>query len=214
MEQNEYSSSTELAKNQDLISPQIQTVEVPKKEKKDKKKKKKDEAKSTSTMFRNLMANHLQINGLADRKAGLLLHVNAIIISIMTSFMVHEFATNPKLLLPTCLLISVCLLTITFALLSTRPHVKPPTKVLPTDDSQKIDLLFFGDYTRLSVEEYKTAMKAMMITESHLQDKMIENIYAQGKVIVKKYRLLKTAYTIFMIGFPIAVVTFLIALRS
>ena len=190
MDQNEYASSTELTKNQDLISPQIQTLELPDTEKKDKKKKK-DSAKSTSTMFRNLMANHLQINGLADRKAGLLVHVNAIIISIMTSFLVHEFASNPKLLIPTCLLIAVCLLTITFSLLSTRPHVKPPTKILPTDDSQTMDLLFFGDYTRLSVDAYKSAIKTMILTESHLQDKMIENIYAQGKVIVKKYRLLR-----------------------
>ena len=193
---------------------QNEPIEPLKKEKKDKKEKKnkKEGAKTVSTMFRNLMSNHLQISALADRKAGLLVSINALIISIMTSFLVHEFAANPKLLIPTCLLVAICLLTITFALLCTRPNVKPLSKKPQSDDFQKIDLLFFGDYTQLSVEDYKTAMKEMMANDVQLHDKMIENIYAQGTIIKKKYRLLKIAYTIFIIGFPIAVVSYLITL--
>ena len=163
-------------------------------------------------MFRNLMSNHLQISALADRKAGLLVSINALIISIMTSFLVHEFSANPSLLIPTCLLVAVCLLTITFALLSTRPTVKPLRKNLEQDNNPKIDLLFFGDYVQLTVEQYKTAVKEMMANESHIHDTMIENIYAQGTIIKKKYGLLKIAYTIFIFGFPVAVISYLITL--
>jgi hypothetical protein len=177
-----------------------------------KKEKKKKLAKTAGTMFRNTMANHLQLSAMADRKAGLLVSINAIIISIMTSFLVHELTSNPKLLVPTCLLIAVCLFTITFALLSTRPNVTPLSKKMLFGNNPNIDLLFFGDYTQLSIDDYKTAMKNMITNDAQMHDKMIENIYAQGKVMQRKYYLLKIAYTIFMVGFPAAIVFYLVAL--
>ena len=177
-----------------------------------KKEKKRKVARTASTMFRNAMANHLQLSALADRKAGLLVSINSIIISIMTSFLVHEFATNPKLLLPASALLIVCLLTITYALLSTLPNVKPTNHDNEMNTLAKTDLLFFGDYTQLSVHDYKSAMNDILLNDAVLHDKMIENIYAQGKVIQRKYRLLRTAYLIFMIGFPIAIIVFFLFL--
>ena len=186
--------------------------EEPEDSKKKDKKEKKEGAKTIGTMFRNLMSNHLQISALADRKAGLLVSINALIISIMTSFLVHEFATNPRLLIPTILLVSVCLLTITFSLLATRPTVKPHSFESNDVENSKLDLLFFGDYTQLSVEDYKLAMKKLMANEGGLEEKMLENIYAQGTIIKKKYRLLSVAYSIFIVGFPLAVISYLIIL--
>lgn len=45
-----------------------------------------------------------------------------------------------------------------------------------------------------------------------LYDSMIDNIYSQGKVLTKKYRLLKIAYTIFMYGFAIVLIGYAVAL--
>lgn len=174
---------------------------------KPKKTKKKKPSRSVETMFRSTMSNHIRLSEMADRKAGLMVSVNSIILTIMTSFMVHEFGTKPNLLLPTCVLIIVCLLTITFALLSTKPSVKPPHT-----NHEKLDLLFFGDYLSLSKENYKEAMKEMMLSDGQLFDSLIENIYSQGKVIGRKYRLLKIAYTIFIIGFPLVFLLYLIVL--
>ena len=171
-----------------------------------KKEKEKKSSRTVETMYRTTMANHIRLSEMADRKAGLMVSINSIIISIMTSFLVHEFAATPKLLFPTIVLVVVCLLTITFALLSTKPSVKHRN-----DKSiDKLDLLFFGDYTSMSLEEYKKAMNNMMENETHLRDSLIENIYAQGKVIDHKFRLLNIAYTIFMYGFPLAILSLVI----
>ena len=110
-----------------------------------KKEKEKKSSRTVETMYRTTMANHIRLSEMADRKAGLMVSINSIIISIMTSFLVHEFAANPKLLYSTIVLVVVCLLTITFALLSTKPSVKHRN-----DKSiDKLDLLFFGDYSSL-----------------------------------------------------------------
>lgn len=176
-----------------------------------KKDKKKKQSRSIETMFRTTMSNHIQLSSMADQKAGIMVSTNSIIISIMITFLVQEFSDNPKLLIPTSLLVVVCLLTITFALLSTRPNVKSKAQRMATEKSQ-LDLLFFGDYLSLSLEEYKTAMKEMMEKDKRLHEQMIENIYAQGKVVERKYRLLKISYSIFIFGFPLVLLCYLIVL--
>lgn len=178
---------------------------------KPKKDKKKKESRSVETMFRTTLSSHIQLSAMADQKAGLMVSTNSIIISIMVTFLVQEFSDNPKLFIPTGLLVVVCLLTITFALLSTRPSVRSKSHREALKKS-RIDLLFFGDYLALSVDEYKLAVKEMITKEERLHDAMIENIYAQGMVMERKYRLLKISYSIFIIGFPAVLLCYLIVL--
>ena len=96
----------------------------------------------------------------------------------------------------------------TFAILATKPSVKSAVNRPPED----LDLLFFGDYTALSLDEYKAAMKSLIDSEKDLRDQLVSNIYAQGKVLNRKYQRLKIAYTIFMVGFPVVVVAYLLVL--
>ncbi len=184
----------------------LQPLDVPQKEKA--KKKKPKPSRTAETMYRTTMGSQIRLSEMTDNKARLMVSINSIIISIMTSFLVHEYTTNPRLLLPTALLVVVCLLTITFALMSTKPTIK--NKQNGAD--YKLDLLFFGDYTTLSLDEYKVAMKNMMSDNEQLNETMIESIYAQGKVIAHKFKLLNISYIIFMYGFPLAIVCLLLML--
>lgn len=188
----------------------MEEAEKPK-DKPKKEKKKKKESRSVETMFRTTLSSHIQLSAMADQKAGLMISINSIIISVVVTFQIREFETTPRLLIPTSLLVLVCLVTIILALLSTRPSVKSKAQRLATKKS-KVDLLFFGDYLALSSEEYKMAMKEMITSDERLHDSMIENIYTQGKVMERKYRLLKITYSIFMVGFPLVLLSFFIAL--
>ncbi len=180
----------------------------PKNEKIKKSKKKKDESRSIETMFRTTLANHIQLSNMADQKAGLMISVNSIIISIIVSFSVKGFSDNQKLILPTALLIATCLLTIIFAIIATKPSVKAHKKL----SIEEMDLLFFGHYTKLSLDEYKVAIHALIKDKVALRDQMTSNIYAQGKILAKKYRLLKIAYIVFMIGFPVVITAYFLVL--
>ena len=191
----------------------MEEFESPKEKDKSKKekKKKKKEGRSAETMFRTTLASHLQLSAMADQKAGLMISINSIIISVVITFLVSEVESNPRLLVPMTLLILVCLATITLALLSTRPSVRSKAQ-RSTLDKSKIDLLFFGDYLALSRSEYKEAMKQLIKDEEQVKETMIDNIYAQGLVIERKYRLLKITYLVFMIGFPLVLLSFLVVL--
>ena len=163
-------------------------------------------SKGIETMFRTTMASHLQLSVMADSKANLMISINAIIASIMISSFVRKFEEEPHLIVPSILLTLVCVFTIVFAVLSTRPNIK---KKSVSED--KLDYLFFGDFVQLSPETYKKSVRGIMYNPDELYNSMINNIYLQGKVLAKKYRLLKISYTIFMVGFAVVLLTYALA---
>jgi hypothetical protein len=184
----------------------------PEKTEKPEKVKKNKQSRSVETMFRTTMSSHVHMTMLADRKAGLMISINSIILSIMMSFLVGKYDANNQLLIPTFLLSAVCLLTIVFALLSTKPTIKSKKSIKTQAEASGLDLLFFGDYLSLSPEEYKHQMKELIKSDEKIQDKMIENIYIQGRVMNRKFWLLTIAYNVFMFGFPLVVLCYLIAI--
>jgi Family of unknown function (DUF5706) len=185
------------------------TPETITKEKK-KKKKKESGGRTAETMFRTTLSNLVHLSNIADNKAGLMISVNSIIISIMVSFMVNQYAANPMLLWPTFLLVLVCLLTIMYSILAT----KPTSKINISKKKEDLDLLFFADYATLTLAEYKVGMQTLISSDANLHEHMIANMYAQGHVLTRKFKLLKIAYTIFMIGFPTVIVAYLVVLAK
>ncbi|MCJ8165030.1 DUF5706 domain-containing protein [Pontibacter sp. E15-1] len=163
-------------------------------------------SKGIETMFRTTITNHIQLSVMADSKANLMISINAIITSIMISSFVRKFDEVPHLIGPSILLTLVCVLTIVFAVLSTRPNIK--TKVAPKG---RLDYLFFGDFVHLTADDYRTELRGIMHNHERLYDSMIDNIFVQGKVLARKYKLLKIAYTIFMVGFAVVLLSYAIA---
>ena len=60
----------------------------------------------------------------------------------------------------------------------------------------------------MDMDEYEWAVKEMMDDQDYLYSSMIRDQYSLGKVIANKYRLLRIAYTIFMIGLIISSLLF------
>ncbi|SIT92369.1 Pycsar system effector family protein [Pontibacter indicus] len=175
--------------------------------KKDLRKEKEQKAsKGIETMFRTTMASHLQLSVIADNKANMLISVNAIIASIMISSFFNKFQDVPHLLLPSILLTVVCLVTIILAIRSTRPNTK--NTAMPEN---KIDFLFFGNFIQLDSYTYREGIRNIMRDHNLLYNSMADNIYLQGKVLSRKYRLLKLAYTVFALGLGAVLLSYLVA---
>ena len=189
---------------------------VEKKAKKEKKKKKKS-GKGVETMFRTTLANHLRLSEMADQKANLMISINAILISITMSSFLKPVTGMERLLIPEILLLIVSLITVIISIFATKPTFSLKKKMAPDalDDpgiKRPVDLLFFGDYTQLTAAEYRQQVRDLIEDDKRLYNSLIDNIYAQGRVLVKKYRLLTIAYTFFMIGFSIVVIYCVIVL--
>ncbi|SDH74677.1 HD domain-containing protein [Flavobacterium omnivorum] len=171
--------------------------------------------RAIDTLFRITLNNHTSLSGIADSKANILLSVNAIIISIALSTLIPKLDSpnNAHLMIPTFVMLLSSVTTIIFAILSTRPKVTKGVFTRQDIENKKVNLLFFGNFYKMPLEEYQWAMNEMMKDKEYLYNSMIKDLYFLGLVLEKKYRLLRIAYNLFMIGIIISVVSFVIAFR-
>ncbi len=181
----------------------------PKKEKKEKKKK---ASKGVETLFRTTLASHIRLSEMADRKANLMISINTIVISVILSAYVREVDAPAHLIIPSVILLVVCLTTIVVSLIATNPTIAPRKKRFSKPSAPPVDLLFFGYYSQLTADEYRLNLRQLLSNDEDIYTSLIDNIYAQGQVLARKYRLLKFAYQFFMIGFSAVVVMAAIAL--
>jgi hypothetical protein len=72
--------------------------------------------------------------------------------------------------------------------------------------------LFFGNFYRMGLPEYRDGIEKMMEDREYLYGSLIKDIYAQGVVLGRKYRLLRIAYNVFMFGIVAAVIAFIVAI--
>ena len=182
-----------------------------KKEKKEKKDKNKDPGRGIDTVFRITSNNNQKLSSLADSKAHILIQVNSIIISVLLSLLLRKIEDHTNLAIPATLLLAVNLVTIIFSILATRPHI-PPGKFSKADlDEKKVNLLFFGNFYKMSLEEYASGMLIMMDDKDFLYGSLIRDVYFQGIALGYKYRWLRLSYNVFMYGLIASVLAFLIA---
>lgn len=168
--------------------------------------------KGIQTMLRLTSDNHLELSGMADQKASILISVNAIIISVVLSVLVRRLDIERHLTIPTILFLSFSVCTIVIAILATRPKITEGTFSDADIAAKKTNLLFFGNFYKVSLEEYQRAMRTMMGDTDYLYGSLIKDIYYLGIVLGKKYKLVRLAYTVFMIGIIISVLAFGIAM--
>jgi len=167
--------------------------------------------RGVETMYRTAYRTHVNLSSIADNKANIMLSINAIIISITISTLVPNFESNEKLILPTIVLLVVCLLSIIFATLSTRPKVTEGKVTRADIEQKKTNLLFFGNFYNMPLEDFNWGITEMIKDTDFLYSSMTRDLYYLGIVLAKKYKYLRFCYGIFMYGLIISVIAFAFA---
>lgn len=188
-----------------------QTEIVVEKKNKDKKQKSDRPDKGIETMFRISSGNHQRLSDMADNKAHIMISTNSIILSVTLSVLLRKLEDNPHLIIPTLILLIICVVTMVFSILATRPTVPPGTFSQQDIDEKKVNLLFFGNFYRMALPDYVNGMQKMMEDREFLYGSLIRDLYSQGVVLGRKYRLLRIAYNVFMFGIIASVLAFVIA---
>ncbi|MCJ8165476.1 DUF5706 domain-containing protein [Pontibacter sp. E15-1] len=200
---------------------------------KEEKKKKKSEKKhretlaqpkrGIETMFRNTYRTHLNLSAIADNKANMMISLNAIILSVVITYLSAkssiigtDFTQHRTLIVPIGMLLLTTLGSVVFAIISAQPEVtsfsinRKKKKI----NTRNVNLLFFGNFTHLPLEDFQKGMHEIMRDKKSLYNNMITDIYYLGDVLSRKYKILRISYTIFMVGLVLTVVGFAIAIAS
>ncbi len=177
---------------------------------KGKKKGKLGTSRGVETVFRTSYRVHMDLASLADAKANIMISINGIIISIIIASISPKIDSNTFLLIPTSIMLLSCLISIVYAVLAARPRVSSNVVTLGDFRSQHSNILFFGNYVSMPEEDFIEGMTDLMEDQTTLYQSMIKDIYGLGKVLSKKFILLRKSYTAFMIGLTLGILLFIL----
>ena len=165
--------------------------------------------RGVSDMFRTSYRTHMELSAIADNKSNIMISINGIIISIIIASISPKIDSNPWLLLPTSILLITCLLSLVYAVLSARPRVSKEKVTLEDVRENRANILFFGNFYTLPRADYVEGMEELMQDSERLYDNMARDLHGLGVVLAKKYRLLRIAYNLFMVGLVLSVISFI-----
>lgn len=167
--------------------------------------------RGVESFFRITERRHMELSTKAHDKASLLISINSIVISIVLSVLITKLEENKFLLLPTLFLVITCATTIVLSIISTRPKILKNNSKNKETSHEEVNLLFFADATKLSLHDYKAEMKKTYENKNLIYDSLSRDIYYQGLVLAWKYKYINIAYNIFMYGFILTILSFIIA---
>ncbi len=169
-------------------------------------------SRGIETMFRTSYRTHLKLSGIADNKANIMISINGIIISILIASVSPRIGEIPALILPTAIFLVTCVVSMIYAILAARPRVTSLHVSLEDVRDNRANLLFFGNFVNMPEDDFVVGMQELMGNTDQLYTNMIRDIYSLGGVLNKKYRLIRTSYTVFMLGLSVGVALFLLVL--
>ncbi|HET9502559.1 MAG TPA: Pycsar system effector family protein [Hymenobacter sp.] len=201
-------------------------------EKKAKKKEKKatdtfaEPKRGIETMFRTMYSNHMKLSDMADKKAAMMIQLNAVILSVIITYFGAKssslavtggtsFIRNPILAVPMGILLLTALCSVTSAILSAQPDVTSFKWLKRNPEiatNRRVNLLFFGQFTKLSLQHFQEGMRELMRQKDTLYNNMVTDVYYLGEVLDRKYKLLRVSYSIFMVGLILTALSFAIVL--
>lgn len=166
--------------------------------------------RGVETMFRVALRNHITLSDIADTKANILLSVNAIIVSLALSSLLPKLdnPSNSHLFVPTIIFIIFTVISIVLSILATRPNVTEGKFTKEDVANRKVNLLFFGNFHQMKLEDFEWGITEMMQDRDYLYGSLTKDLYFLGLVLNRKYKILRITYTVFMTGIIVSVLAF------
>ena len=102
---------------------------------------------------------------------------------------------------------------IVLSVIATRPNVTSGEFTKEDVINKKVNLLFFGNFHKMSLSEFEWAMNEMLDDKNYIYSSMTKDLYFLGLVLQRKYKILRLTYTIFMTGIIVSVIAFGVAFK-
>ena len=166
--------------------------------------------KTVESIFYYLTRLQVGLVNLADRRTSTMIHVNAIMISIIVGLLFRRVDSERYLIFPTLVLLTVNLIVIFVSIYSMRSA----RSTLRGEDARahEQNLLAFTNDSSVTLSEYEARINHLALDVPALQKSMIEQMYFVRKMLLARQRAMRLTYDIFIYGLAISIVVFAIAL--
>ncbi len=165
-------------------------------------------------LFKIAFRNYIDLTGLADKKAGLLIQVNSIVATLAYGLMIKIQNTNNLNYVPLGIILISSIVTIFYSVLASKPR---ENKLTYTGTADK-ELFFFGSFDRLdpsfknvSWEKYSSDITAFFKGEKkNILSELIKESFNVRKVLSRKFIYLSIAYKVFFAGLVLGAASFIV----
>lgn len=153
-------------------------------------------------VLRTAQQNTLMLSSMADQKASVVLGASFVMASIVFADVGGE--SDPAV--ASILLAVTAVASGLLAALAVMPRIMTSTK-----NSDRVNLLFFGNVARMEHGDYVARMREMLDSSPAIHDAIIEDLYQAAQVLMhRKYRLLRLSYLALMVGMVATLVAVLL----
>jgi hypothetical protein len=151
-------------------------------------------------VMRTTQQMHLQLSQMADQKASILMGATFVIFTIAIG---QGHGAMPPL--PLAILGVFAFASAVLAILVVVPVTGARARPQP------LNLLFFGSFSQLDEADYVARLGERLETDRGVFELMARDIYQNGQVLRrKKYRMLRYAYRVFLLGLVLSFGAFLV----
>jgi hypothetical protein len=175
---------------------------------KEKKDRRSERRRALETLFRVTYRNHISLSQLADQKAGMLISINGLIISVLIAFLAPRASEWSSMFAPALVLIAGCVSSLAFAVIAARPRVDRTPVTVDAVRNNEGNPLFFGNFLSMPLADFQAAIRLLGKDRKLLHDSLARQLYSMGEALTAKYRYLHLAYTLFLIGVAAAAILF------
>lgn len=166
--------------------------------------------RGVQTMFRTTSRNHYTMIQMVDRKANIMISVNAIILSLILSRVIGVIDTFCVHNSPLLVMLISSIISIFFAVIAIIPQTTHGSFSEKEVRNKEGNLLFFGNYHNMKFRDYEWGILQMLNDSNYLYSSMIKDQYFLGLKIKKKHSHIRISLAIFLFGFVTAVIAFII----
>ncbi len=218
------SEAGEVSLTSDELDTSKSKTEITKKKKKKKKKqqqkkeskfREKGSIRGVETMFRSSCRTQLALTALADNKANIMISINGFILSVVIASGGIIFNSNPYLLIPVGVLLLTSLMAMSLAIRAARPNISSRLDISKKDFfTGKANILFFGHFIALKEDDYLKVVNKIMEDRELTYRHIAQHTHGLGIGLVRKFKLLRLAYNIFIAGLATSISLFFIIYLS
>jgi len=164
--------------------------------------------KTALTMFKTALRNHIDLINIADKKAGIMISINAILMTLMIPILGSYIIDISQFMIPSIILITTCGAAVILATLATRPVDSSGRMSENTKIRGNRSLFHFSNFYKMEKDDYKDAVKDVIVRDRTLENSIITDLFDMGKLVGLKYKRLRLCYLIFAIGIGLTLITF------
>ena len=163
-------------------------------------------SKNVINIIRTTLRNDIELTGIADNKANVLLSLNALMLTFMFPLMLPhmDIIKDYNLVYPLIILIITSLTTIYMAAFALMPG-KFFENQSELRKGRYISPFFFGNFFKMNQDQFKEYIRDAVSDTDLVKRHIIEDLHYIGSRLGQKMNLIRRAFKVFLFGFSVSI---------